>query len=95
MENTLIREKVVLLRTGKMVKIVSRQLQDNDLHKTDNQVDVLVREQDQENFRPFLSISHPKYWKFINLNPRQSIILQLKYSGLSKKEIALVIEEFV
>ncbi|WP_159476725.1 hypothetical protein [Dyadobacter sp. 3J3] len=95
MKNILLREKVVLLRTGKMVKIVRREHIETISQKTDNRVDVFVRELDQDTFSPFLNVSHPKYYKFINHLPRPSVILQLRYSGLSKKEIALIIEEFI
>ena len=56
--------------------------------------DFLVKDKNESNFRAPIGLDHPKYWKLKRLSSEEAILLQLVYSGLSKKQLNLALREF-
>jgi hypothetical protein len=54
----------------------------------------LIKEKNDVYFRPPIGMNHPQYWKLQKLSPERAQLLQLEYSGLSKKQLNLAIKEF-
>ncbi|MGX5854709.1 hypothetical protein ACWKW6_13745 [Dyadobacter jiangsuensis] len=66
----------------------------DDLSKVSIQVDVLIKDPRDEEFRPPIGLTHPKYWKLKNLEPEKASALQIQYSGVHRKQIRKTIREF-
>ncbi|WP_221390012.1 hypothetical protein [Dyadobacter sp. NIV53] len=86
------QEKIILLQTSRSVKIIAEQEQSQDGAQLE--VNVLIKEANENNFHPPIGITHPKYWKLRKLPVHKSRILQIQYSGLSNKEIRKAMKEF-
>jgi hypothetical protein len=56
--------------------------------------DFLVKEKNDHAFRAPIGADHPKYWKLKRLSNEKAILLQLVYSGLSKKQLNAALKEF-
>lgn len=56
--------------------------------------DFLVKEKNDHTFRAPIGVDHPKYWKLKRLSNEKAILLQLVYSGLSKKQLNAALKEF-
>lgn len=54
----------------------------------------LIKDKNDPYFRAPIGIYHPQYWKLKKLNPERSQMLQLEYSGLSRKQLNVAIKEF-
>lgn len=54
----------------------------------------LIRENGEKGFRPAIGIEHPQYWKLKNYTPEKSQLLQLEYSGISRKQLKTAMREF-
>lgn len=60
---------------------------------TPSGLDVSVKEPRDDFFHAPIGLAHPKYWKLKTLDPSRQRILQLKYSGLNKKEIGIALAD--
>lgn len=84
-------EKTFTLDTGRSVKLIT---------KTDvkcqggTDIEVLIKEPKEENYRLPIGKTHPKYWKLKGLDARKTRMLQMRYSGISDKQIRKAIKEF-
>ena len=56
--------------------------------------DFLVKEKNDHTFRAPIGADHPRYWKLKRLSNEKAILLQLVYSGLSKKQLNVALNEF-
>ncbi len=54
----------------------------------------LIREKLDTDFRPPIGINHPQYWKLKNASSQKSQLLQLAYSGISRKQLKDATKEF-
>ncbi|WP_221393213.1 hypothetical protein [Dyadobacter sp. NIV53] len=54
----------------------------------------LIKDKNDRYFRAPIGIYHPQYWKLKKLTPEKSQMLQLEYSGISRKQLNLAIREF-
>lgn len=84
-------EKTVLLDSGRTVKIIAHEPSLEE--KGDIKFEVLIKEPQDEHFRPPIGLSHPKYWKLRKMDADKSILLKLCYSGLSEKQARLIVQE--
>ncbi|OJV12905.1 MAG: hypothetical protein BGO21_04020 [Dyadobacter sp. 50-39] len=87
-------EKIFVLETGRAVKVKVEGVLASDLSKVSIQVDVLIKDPKEEEFRPPIGLTHPKYWKLKNLEPEKAGLLQIQYSGVHRKQIRKTIREF-
>lgn len=85
-------KKMFLLRDGRIVS-VSRATATPTSQLTLSELDVSIKEPRDEFFHAPIELTHPKYWKLKTLDPSRQRILQLKYSGLNKKEIGIALTD--
>ena len=86
-------EKIFVLETGRSVKvIISNALIQID-SKLELEIDVLIKEPKELEFRPPIGATHPQYWKLKKLDLQHSRVLQMEYSGLSEKHIKIAVKE--
>ena len=84
-------EKTLVLETGRSVKVITQHA--NLVDQENIELDILIKEPKEEHFRPPIGVTHPKYWKLKNMDPKKSRLLQLRYSGLSAKQVRKVVRE--
>ncbi|WP_353720484.1 hypothetical protein [Dyadobacter sp. 676] len=87
-------EKIFVLETGRAVKVMVEGVLADDLSKVSIQVDVLIKDPKDEEFKPPIGLAHPKYWKLKSLDPAKARELQIQYSGAHRKHIRKTIREF-
>ncbi|REA60836.1 hypothetical protein DSL64_13075 [Dyadobacter luteus] len=87
-------EKTFLLPTGRTVKIIAEPTAKNEIPFNKEDFDILIKEPKEEEFHPPIGETHPKYWKLKKLNPREVKLIEIKYSGLSEKQIRNTLKEF-
>jgi len=87
-------EKIFVLETGRAVKVKVEGVLADDLSKVIIQVDVMIKDPKEEDFRPPIGPTHPKYWKLKSLEPEKAGLLQIEYSGVYRKQIRKTIREF-
>lgn len=90
----MIHEKTFTLETGRSVKVIAKAQDIAGQAKVKPEIEVLIKEPRDENFRPPIGITHPKYWKLKKLDLQQSKILQIQYSGITDKQLRKAIREF-
>ena len=90
----MIHEKTFTLETGRSVKVIAKAQITADKTKVKPEIEVLIKEPRDEDFRPPIGITHPKYWKLKKLDSRQSKTLQIQYSGITDKQLRKAIREF-
>ena len=56
--------------------------------------DFLIRYKHDTDFREPIGPNHPQYWKLKKSTPERAQLLQLEYSGISRKQIREVTREF-
>ena len=89
----MIHEKTFTVYADRLVKLViktSEQIPDAALQI---ELDVLIRETNEQQFRSPIGATYPKYWKLKRLDAGQAALLQIKYSGISRKQIRSAISE--
>ncbi|GGB84136.1 hypothetical protein GCM10011325_09660 [Dyadobacter sediminis] len=85
-------EKIITLKTGRSVKVIvheTKQLEVSELN-----IDVLIKEPNEPEFRRPINDIHPQYWKLRKLDHQHASKLQIVYSGIKKKHIKSAINEF-
>lgn len=87
-------EKTFTLETGRSVKVIAKALRIDDQAQIETQIEVLIKEPKEEDFRLPIGATHPKYWKLKRLDSRQTRILQIAYSGVTEKQIRKTVKEF-
>jgi hypothetical protein len=94
MKNKMKLEKTFLLPTGRAVKITAESALASTVELNKEDFDILIKEPREEYFRPPISETHPKYWKLKKLNPLEIKLIEIRYSGLSDKQIRNTLKEF-
>lgn len=56
--------------------------------------DFLIREKHDTDFRAPIGPNHPQYWKLKKSDAEKAQLLQLEYSGISRKQIKEATREF-
>ena len=87
-------EKGFVLLTGRLVKIIITGILAPDLSKVSIETDVLIKDINDEHFHLPIGNSHPRYWKLKRLNAEQAKILQIRYSGLTQRQLRKTMREF-
>lgn len=85
-------KKMFLLRDGRIVSVTRATLSPTTL-LTLSELDVSIKEPRDEFFHAPIELAHPKYWKLKTLDPSRQRILQLRYSGLNKREIGIALTD--
>ena len=90
----MIHEKTFILAVDREAKIVMK----GNAGKNNRQVTIdfefLIKEKHDKFFRAPIGLNHPKYWKLQRLTPEKSQLMQLVYSGISKKHLDEAVKEF-
>ena len=58
------------------------------------EMEFLIKEIYDQQFRVPIDINHPKYWKLQRLTAENANYMQLEYSGISKKQVLAALKEF-
>lgn len=90
----MVHEKIFNLAVDREAKIIVH----GNLTATSRQVNIdfefLIKDKNDRYFRAPIGVYHPQYWKLKKLTPEKSQMLQLEYSGLSRKQLNVAIKEF-
>ncbi|HEV7380143.1 MAG TPA: hypothetical protein VGN64_10140 [Dyadobacter sp.] len=89
----MVHEKIFKLTVDREAKIVVKGSLMNSGQVVIN-YDFLVKEKNDHTFRAPIGMDHPKYWKLKRLSNEKAVLLQLVYSGLSKKQLNIALKEF-
>ena len=89
--------KIITLQTGRTVKLTFDDTLrwEEDGQKIIDQIQVAIRERNEETFHPPIGMNHPRYWKLKRSGAEQAARLQLAYSGLSGRQISSAIKEYM
>ena len=90
----MIHEKTFNLAVDREAKIVVKGNASNNSRQVNIDFEFLIKEKHDKTFRSPIGIDHPKYWKLQRLSPEKSQLLQLVYSGISRKHLDEAIKEF-
>ncbi|WP_221392958.1 hypothetical protein [Dyadobacter sp. NIV53] len=90
----MILERVFYVGGGRVVKIIVRGRFTRNRSEMTIDFELLIKETNDIDFRQPIGENHPKYWKFKNSDFGRSQLLQLQYSGISKKQLKEAIEAF-
>ena len=88
------RFKVYKHPNGRLIQVIIEGNLSEDLSKVSIDIDVLIKDSQDEDFHAVIGESHPKYWKLKRLEPAQIKAMQIKYSGVSAKQIRSAVKEF-
>ena len=90
----MVHEKTFNLAVDREAKIIVH----GNIPASSRQVDIdfefLIKDKNDLYFRSPIGIYHPQYWKLKKLTSEKSQMLQLEYSGLSRKQLNIAIKEF-
>lgn len=87
-------EKTFVLPTGRAVKVITKGALPANRSKIKVEVEVLIKDPAEKEFRSPIGITHPKYWKLKKLGPQESRLVEIKYCGLTDKQIRKAVREF-
>jgi hypothetical protein len=90
----MILEKTFHLSVGREAKIVVRGQVARNRSEIVIDYEFLIREKHDTDFREPIGPNHPQYWKLKKSTPERSQLLQLEYSGISRKQIKEATREF-
>ncbi|MCF2444042.1 hypothetical protein L0657_08750 [Dyadobacter sp. CY345] len=88
------RFKVYKHPNGRLIQVIIEGNLSEDLKKVSIDIDVLIKDSLDEDFHAVIGETHPKYWKLKRLEPAQIKGMQIKYSGISAKQIRQAVKEF-
>ena len=88
------RFKVYKHPGGRLIQVIIQGNLSVDLSQVSIDIDVLIKDPYDQDFHEVITESHPKYWKLKRLNEKQIRAMQIKYSGISDKQIRLAVKEF-
>lgn len=90
----MILEKIFYLSVGREAKIVVKGQVGRNRGEMIIDYEFLIRERLDTDFRPPIGPNHPQYWKLKKSTAEKSQLLQLEYSGISRKQLKEVTQEF-
>lgn len=90
----MIHEKTFSLAADREAKIILKGNAEDHAGQVNIDFEFLIKEKHDKSFRLPIGIDHPKYWKLKRLTPEKSQLLQLVYSGISRKHLDEAIREF-
>ena len=86
-------ENTILLTTGRTVKLTAKKKCSPNYPDLNLDLEVLVKDPFEKDFRPPILVTHPKYYKLKSLSPNQQILIQIRNSGLDSKQIKRALKE--
>lgn len=90
----MVLEKIFHLSVGREAKIVVKGQVARSRSEIVIDYEFLIREKHDTDFREPIGPNHPQYWKLKKSTPERSQLLQLEYSGISRKQLKEVTREF-
>ncbi|ACT92247.1 hypothetical protein [Dyadobacter fermentans] len=90
----MVLEKIFHLSVGREAKIVVKGQVARSRSEIVIDYEFLIREKHDIDFREPIGPNHPQYWKLKKSTPERSQLLQLEYSGISRKQLKEVTREF-
>ena len=90
----MVHETTFALSTDREAKIIVEGSFPNSSMQITINFQFLIKDKNDRYFRVPIGIYHPQYWKLKKLTPEKSQMLQLEYSGLSRKQLNIAIKEF-
>ena len=90
----MVYEKIFNLAVDREAKVILRGGMPNMSGQITVDFEFLIKEKNDRYFRAPIGVNHPQYWKLKRLSPERAQLLQLEYSGLSKKQLNISIKEF-
>lgn len=90
----MIYEKRFILTVGREAKIILKA----DFQKNSNDVlidfEFLIKDSHENDFHDPITSNHPQYWKLKKSTQEKAQLLQMEYSGVSRKQLYSAINEF-
>lgn len=90
----MVLEKIFHLSIGREAKIVVKGQVARSRSEIVIDYEFLIREKHDVDFREPIGPNHPQFWKLKKSTPERSQLLQLEYSGISRKQLKEVTREF-
>ena len=90
----MIHEKIFNLAVDREAKIIVKGTMSNLSRQVTMDFEFLIKDKNDGYFRSPIGINHPQYWKLKRATPEKSQLLELEYSGISRKQLNLAIREF-
>ena len=90
----MVHEKIFNLAVDREAKVILKGGMPNISGQITIDFEFLIKEKNDRYFRSPIGENHPQYWKLKRLSPERAQLLQLEYSGLSKKQLNAAIKEF-
>ena len=90
----MIHEKTFLLPSGRSAKVIVKGFFSPEESAIRKELDVLIKDNREEYFHAPIGLTHPQYWKLKKLDKEQARQLQIKYSGVSDKQLNKALKEF-
>ena len=90
----MIYEKIFKLSVGRQAKIIIRGELKGDTNSILIEMEFLIKDTPDATFRAPIGTGHPQFWKLKRYTPEKCQYLQLEYSGLSKRELLVTVDEF-
>lgn len=90
----MIHEKTFILAIGREAKIiVSGKIQRNG-KEIEVSFEFLIKDSHDQYFHSPIGLNHPQYWKLKKSKAEKAQLLQMEYSGVSRKQLNEAIREF-
>lgn len=80
--------------TGRQILVIIRGRWKRNHSGLNTEVRVLIREAKEEHFHVVIGPSHPKHWKIQSMSAEKVNTMQIRYSGISAKQIRKARAEF-
>ena len=87
-------ERLLILKTGRSVKVVASRTGNKDLTTAEIEWDILIKDPKDQQFHPLISSSHPMFWKIKKLTPMRRKLVELQYAGINKRETKKIFTEW-
>ena len=90
----MIHEKTFDLAVDREAKIIVKGSLSNNTKQVTIDFEFLIKDKNDKYFRSPIGINHPQYWKLKKFTPEKAQLLQLEYSGISRKQLNIALREF-
>ena len=90
----MIHEKTFDLAVDRSAKIIVKGSLSNNSRQVTIDFEFLIKDKNDRYFRSPIGLNHPQYWKLQKLTAEKAQLLQLEYSGISRKQLNVALREF-
>lgn len=87
-------EKKLRLAASRDAKIIISGRPQRDSNIVIMDLHFLIKESADGHFRDPIGENHPQFWKLKKSSPEKALLLQLVYSGISRRELRAAVTEF-